>query len=126
MKKNENEMCAAVAAHVNWKSDNTRVEIFNGELSVILHGNYIYRVIDGVKWFSLAGWDTQTTRSRLRALGVELTSKGGERYHNGVRHRAGNEKILFEAGNNDKSSVFLSYYQIRIMSSEQIAELITK
>ena len=44
----------------------------------------------------------------------------------GYGHRAGNEKILFEAGNKDKSSVFLSYYQIKSMSSEQIAELITK
>jgi hypothetical protein len=85
MKKIEQRMCTAVASRENWKCDNTRVENFGGELSVILHGNYIYRVIDGVKWFSLAGWDTPTTRSRLRALGVELTSKGGERYHNGVK-----------------------------------------
>lgn len=85
MRNIENEMRAAMAARKNWSKDNTEVTVTNGELSVLLHGNYIFRIVDGVAWFTLAGWDTATTRSRLRALGVGLESKSGARYYNGVK-----------------------------------------
>ena len=85
MRKIEQRMCEAVAASRTMRESNTEVEIFGGETTVYLHGNAIYRVLGGVKYFTLAGWDTSTTRSRLRALGVELTSKSGLRYHNGQR-----------------------------------------
>ena len=71
MRKIEEAMCAAVRSRKNWQSGNTRVENFNGEITVYLHGNAIYRIIDGVKYWTFAGWPTQTTKSRLRAFGVD-------------------------------------------------------
>lgn len=82
--RNIEAMLAAVCKRANWKCSNTNVEVFNDELSVILHGNYIYRIVDGVKWFTLAGWDTLTTRNRLRALGVDLKRKNGKTCYNGI------------------------------------------
>ena len=71
MRKIEESMCEAVKNRKNLTSGNTRVEIFNGELTVYLHNNAIFRIIDGVKYWTFAGWPTQTTKSRLRALGVD-------------------------------------------------------
>lgn len=71
MRKIEEAMCEAVKNRKNWANGNTRVEIFNGELTVYLHNNAIFRIIDGVKYWTFAGWPTQTTKSRLRALGVD-------------------------------------------------------
>lgn len=73
MRKIESCMRAAVIACRNWRSGNTEVVISDGgaKASVYLHGNKIYmESTEGWASFTLAGWNTQTTRSRLRALGV--------------------------------------------------------
>lgn len=53
-----------------WQQGNTRVvHRWDGVICVYLHGNNI-AVFDGKKWlYSLCGWNTPTTRSRLNALG---------------------------------------------------------
>ena len=80
MRKIEREMCAAVKERRNWKSGNTEVKVRKDgattRVTVYLHGNDIYETIEdsstGFKkaGFTLAGWNTNTTRSRLNALGV--------------------------------------------------------
>lgn len=65
-------MCEAVNSRTNWKLQNTEVNVFNGEeVTVYLHGNAIFRIVDGIKYWSFAGWPTRTTKSRLRALGID-------------------------------------------------------
>ena len=69
MKKIEQAMVDAIKAGREFKSGNTEVIICGGSLfSVRLHGNAIARN-HGRGWeFSLAGWNTVTTRSRINAL----------------------------------------------------------
>lgn len=77
MRKIENAMCEAIKNRTNWKEINTRVEVFNGdEITVYLHENAIFRIIDGVKYWTFAGWPTKTTKSRLRALGIDYKNGG--------------------------------------------------
>lgn len=73
MRNIENGMCAAVEARFNWHCSNTEVKVENGIVKVYLHGNLIYKEnIAGVASFTLAGWNSNTTCSRLRALGVSV------------------------------------------------------
>lgn len=84
MRKIDEQMSAAVARRINWGMGNTRVIINNSNgLEVRLHGFLIYQEKDGVKYFTLAGWDTLTTRTRLRALGVDIKRVGGKTYYDG-------------------------------------------
>ena len=83
MRQIEMEMFNAVNGRYNFKSGNTQVEIFDEDVTVSLHGNYIFCIVDGVSYFSLAGWNTNTTRSRLNALGVEIHNKKGVPYYKG-------------------------------------------
>ena len=80
MRKIEEAMCEAVKNRKNWANGNTRVEIFNDEITVYLHENAIYRIVDGVKYWSFAGWPTMTTKSRLRALGVDYKAGNFDKY----------------------------------------------
>lgn len=73
MRKIEQEMVAAIKAGKNWHKDNTRVipAVMPEGLSLViqLHGNDIAkRSTTGVWSFSLAGWNTPTTRSRINAI----------------------------------------------------------
>lgn len=69
----EKEMLRAIRQKKNWRKDNTEVRISDGgnHIRVYLHGNLIYHKCEesGEEKFSLAGWNTPTTRSRLNALG---------------------------------------------------------
>ena len=78
MRKIEEAMCEAVKTRTNWESGNTKVSCGNF-VKVYLHDNLIYResVKEGFKEFTLAGWDTNTTRNRLRALDVDVCHVGG-------------------------------------------------
>lgn len=77
-------MCAAVQERRNWSESNTRVDVLScGSFHVYLHNNLIYREVAGRKMFTLAGWNTNTTKSRLRALGVDVESKRRGVYYNG-------------------------------------------
>lgn len=86
MRKIEKAMCAAVESRTNWAENNTRVEVKDGgsKVSVYLHGNKIYsESSEGWRMFSLAGWDTTTTRSRLNALGIRVYRRKGVLYYDG-------------------------------------------
>lgn len=77
----------AVNNRFNYKSGNTRVEVVNNEgmknVFVYLHDNLIYQIVNNVAFFTLAGWNTQTTRSRLQALGVNVTQRNFTAVFNG-------------------------------------------
>ena len=72
MRQIEKAMCAAVEARFNWYCSNTQVKVNDNKVEVYLHGNLIYKKQGGVASFTLAGWNSNTTRSRLRALGVSV------------------------------------------------------
>lgn len=83
MRAIEQKMCEAVCFGENMCMNNTRVENRDGEITVYLHGNAIYRVVDGVRYFSLAGWNTPTTRSRLNALRCNVSQSNFQAMHDG-------------------------------------------
>ena len=80
MKKIETEMCAAVKERREWSSGNTSVVVCQGDVYVHLHGHVIYCDYGE---FTLAGHNTNLTRSRLRALGVDVRVKKGKPQYKG-------------------------------------------
>ena len=97
MRTIEEKMCKAIKARKNFKSGNTRVEICPDKTArVYLHGNMIYaESIKGWRVFTLAGWNTQTTRSRLRACGVDIRQKNFTPVYNG-RENDENELVIIK------------------------------
>ena len=83
MRKIEEKIAYAVRMKKNCGCGNTTVECSNGNVWVRLHGNLIYKEFEGVKSFTLAGWNTVTTRSRLNALGVDVRQKNWEPVYDG-------------------------------------------
>lgn len=89
MRKLEQKMVDAVdSAYPAKCGNNTEVYIMSNPscIVVLLWGNMIYTkdIETNVEEFSLAGWNTPTTRSRLRALGVNITYKKGIAYYKGA------------------------------------------
>lgn len=88
MRKIEQEMVNAVNYKTTFSKSNTHVAYCEGTstLSVGLHGNVIYthNYLTGKRRFTLAGWNTSTTRSRLRALGIPVHVKQGVAYYLGA------------------------------------------
>lgn len=98
MRKIEQNMIRAVVGMQSWQSDNTMVAItpdtkdepftpLRGE--VFLHGHHIATMyyLTGalsVNKQTLARWPSSTTKSRLRALGVNVTTRKGVTYLDGV------------------------------------------
>ena len=69
MRKIESQMIAAIKADKNWSSGNTEVIADHDGISrVYLHGNKIAEVGDDFLKLFDAGWQTNTTKSRLNAL----------------------------------------------------------
>ena len=88
MRKIEQQMVSAILNRKSWQSDNTAVTIRNeSSVSVFLHGNHIAD-IDCPTGFvlvnkdTLCRWSTPTTKSRLRALGVDVSTRKGITYLN--------------------------------------------
>lgn len=83
MRKIEQQMLEAVQNGTNWTKDNTRVHSVIGGMEVQLHGNTlgIYEDQGGgsfgftVDKNTLKKYPTNTTKSRLRALGVNVYTK---------------------------------------------------
>lgn len=75
MRQIEKNMLNAVRDGKSFRSGNTVVTADNTGIKVYLHGNCIFAVYQGVKRFTLAGWNSVTTRSRLNALGVAVSQK---------------------------------------------------
>lgn len=86
MRKIEKDMLQAIKDRRNWQSGNTQVKItqHNGVAfcDVLLHGNWIADMgEDGTTYPNLdviRNWPTMTTRSRLRALGINASIKDGQ------------------------------------------------
>lgn len=103
MRKIEKQMIEAIRSGDNWKSGNTEVvhHIDNGIFcaDIYLHGNHI-ATAKASTWGMFNSWDrltdvrpnertfsrwpTATTRSRLRALGVNASITKGFAYIDGV------------------------------------------
>ena len=69
-----------------YHNSNTQVMVdSNGESSLYLHGNRIAWTSDNRSKLNInqCGWDTVTTNSRLRALGVNICHKRYDLYING-------------------------------------------
>ena len=70
----------------NFHENNTRVKNDGVMVSLYLHGNRIafYPVkLKKKVCFTLAGWNTNTTRERLKALGIEIRVKNGIPFYDG-------------------------------------------
>lgn len=61
------------------KMSNTQVQ--NHEM--YLFGNRIAWIYDGKLYFTLCGWNTLTTRERLKGLGIDIKQKNGKLFFNG-------------------------------------------
>ena len=90
MRKIEEAMCQAVKLHKYWKSGNTEVNVridASGfeHIEVRLHDNLIWKwnEAEDLTEFTLAGWNTNTTRNRLNALGVGVFQKDFTPYYKG-------------------------------------------
>lgn len=66
----------------DFKLSNTEVFVSSNIVYYSLHGNIIAKrdLKSGLSKFTLCGWNTNTTKSRLRSLGVNLTTKKGVVY----------------------------------------------
>ena len=84
MRKIEEKMVNAVNRSKNFNEGNTEVRIDANGLSVLLYGNIIFQIRGNEKFFTLSGWNTPTTRSRLNALGVRVSQKNWEPIFNGA------------------------------------------
>ena len=87
MRKIEDEMVRAAHSMRNWRSSNTEVKVDSGISKVYLHGHHIATVglLSGVEVNvdTLRRFPTNTTKSRLRALGVDVYTKDHVTYLNG-------------------------------------------
>lgn len=93
MRKIEQEMRQAIISRSNWSGGNTRVSIDGDTANVFLHGNHIAscrydfgKFVVVANEETLAQWPTNTTRSRLRALGVPVTVNRGNTTVTGYGH----------------------------------------
>lgn len=95
MRKIEHEMICAIKMRKNWNKGNMSV-IYDAEqchaeeikAKIYLHGNhianYFYTKPLEVNLATLAKWPTPTTKSRLRALGANVSTKKGRTYLDNV------------------------------------------
>ena len=77
MRKIETQMNRAINQEIDWKKDNTEVINIEGVSFVYLYSNLIAMVAD--TWLELfdAGYQTNTTKSRLNAI---LSAHGNGEY----------------------------------------------
>lgn len=82
----EKKMLDAIEQGRNFTLDNTHVKIDANTAHVFLHGNHIASVVNDnvmVNRDTLRSYPTPTTKSRLRALGVDVYTKNFVTYLNG-------------------------------------------
>lgn len=82
----EKKMLNAIEQGRNFTLDNTHVKIDANTAHVFLHGNHIASVTNGnvrVNVNTLRAYPTPTTKSRLRALGVNVYTKNFVTFLNG-------------------------------------------
>ena len=90
MRSIEWDMIRALKNHEGFTQDNTAVLWDGDNYLVAVFGNTIaagkfegYGVNPTPTRFTLAGYNTSTTRSRLNALGIRVEQKKGIPYYNG-------------------------------------------
>lgn len=88
MRSIEKAMNAAINLGQDWYKDNTRVAINDNSAWVYLHSNHIATVNRQsgevvVNRDTFRKWPTNVTKSRLKALGVDVYVKQGTPYING-------------------------------------------
>ena len=83
----EEQMVGAIHNKACWSKDNTSVTYweYNNRSDVCLYGHHIAQFdhTDGemsANLNTLAAWPTNTTKSRLRALGVNVATRKGVTY----------------------------------------------
>ena len=98
MRKIEKQLINAIEQHKDWRNDNTAVfyvsscesgNPFGGRSEVYLHGNHIADFWHKcssleIDTKTLKQWPTNTTLSRLRALGADVRRCKGRILLNGV------------------------------------------
>jgi len=90
MRKIEKQMIDAINNRRTWHGANTSVSsIDDVNCAVFLHGNHIADVNSRtgfvmVNKYTLHKWPSVTTKSRLRALGANVTTKKGITYLDGI------------------------------------------
>lgn len=89
MRKIESQMIQAIRGRKNFRCGNTTVRIaVDGTMAAVyLHGNNIASVDFPTGFLcvnkeTLARWPSPTTKSRLRALGANVTTRKGVTYLN--------------------------------------------
>jgi hypothetical protein len=99
MRKIEEQMIEAVKTNKNWRGGNTEVHVMwdspcKTRTNIYLHGNHIAVIHQDTShgsepWEAIPirptfrNWPTVTTRSRLRALGVNASIKNGDAHIDG-------------------------------------------
>ena len=87
MRQVEKRMVEAVNFGIPFQGSNTTVTIDFNTAHVFLHGNHIASVVQNGKVMvnldTLRAYPTSTTKSRLRALGVDVYTKKGITFVNG-------------------------------------------
>ena len=87
MRKITQQAMAAFMGGKNFSQSNTRVEVEEESVYLILHGHKIAQWVTntGDLYVTLAGWPTPTTRERLNGIpGVIVTQRNYDQYLNGV------------------------------------------
>lgn len=93
MRKIEEKMLKAIEQWTNWQQDNTAVQrMGDNVLDVYLHGHQIATVVKDktgevtryLNPMTLYHWPTNTTKSRLRALGFDVYTNRGVTYHGDI------------------------------------------
>jgi hypothetical protein len=86
VKKIEQQMVNAIYNKQSWASGNTKVWRGDKSCNVWLHNNHIADVYDDgrivINEYTLSRWPTNTTKSRLRALGANVYQKNNRIYYN--------------------------------------------
>ena len=86
MRKIEEKAKQAFINGVNFNMSNTSVKVVSNMVEYRLHGNLIaLRLKNSLTTeCSLCGWNTNTTKSRLRSLGANITQKKGRLFVDGL------------------------------------------
>lgn len=101
MRKIESGMIEAIRERRSYRCANTSVRVrSDGVPRVMLHGNCIAVVLETVVVFSLSGWDTPTTRSRINAV-LEAFAQPGWK----VLQRDGKQLVRRPGGSEDRLPV---------------------
>lgn len=103
MRKIESNMVSAIRAGRNWKSGNTEVRVVPeyNITGVYLHGNHIANVALSKLTVTLAGWNTNTTRSRVSALCHAFGRSLGVSNRDRVPYLIGRDGSSTEIGESD-------------------------